>query len=136
MPLKQVITIDGTQFDTLEAFFACFQRLALNDTRWGNNLDAFNDVLRGGFGTPDGGFVLLWKNHELSRQRLGYDETVRQLRKQLENCHPRNVIRIEQDLALALEGRGPTVFDWLLEVIATHGGNGAEKEDGIELRLE
>jgi hypothetical protein len=35
-----------------------------------------NDILRGGFGTPDDGFTLRWKNHDISRQRLGYRETV------------------------------------------------------------
>src|SRR5262245_39633780 len=46
---------------------------------WGRNLDAFNDILRGGFGTPEGGFVLQWINSALSRERLGYPETVRRL---------------------------------------------------------
>ena len=41
------------------------------DAYWGRNLDAFNDVLRGGFGTPEGGFTLRWKNHATSRRRLG-----------------------------------------------------------------
>ena len=31
------------------------------------NLDAFNDMLRGGFGTPPGGFVLRWVNSARSR---------------------------------------------------------------------
>jgi Barstar (barnase inhibitor) len=47
--------------------------------KWGHNLDAFNDILRGGFGTLEGGFILRWKNSTVSRERLGYPETVRQL---------------------------------------------------------
>ena len=35
---------------------------------WGHNLDAFNDILRGGLWyTQRGGFILKWKNSELSR---------------------------------------------------------------------
>ncbi len=38
---------------------------------WTLNLDGFNDVLRGGFGTPEGGFIIVWKNAELSKRGLG-----------------------------------------------------------------
>lgn len=42
----------------------------------GPKLDAFNDILRGGFGTPEGGFVLRWARSEISRKNLSYPETV------------------------------------------------------------
>jgi hypothetical protein len=44
----------------------------LSDYTWRGNLDAFNDILRGGFGTPDGGFTLRWEHSDLSRVRLGH----------------------------------------------------------------
>ena len=38
----------------------------------GHNLDAFNDILRGGFGVFDEGPILLkWKNYEKSKEDLG-----------------------------------------------------------------
>jgi RNAse (barnase) inhibitor barstar len=62
--------IDGTLTVSLEAFFDQFSRVVLTES-WGRNLDAFNDVLRGGFGTPDEGFILRWKNSARSKELLG-----------------------------------------------------------------
>ena len=102
---------------------------------WGRNLDAFNDVLRGGFGTPPGGFTLRWKNSELSRQRLGYSETVRQLEDRLRHCHPSNRKNVENELKLARAGQGPTVFDWIVDIIRIHGTGGEEADDRVDLIL-
>jgi hypothetical protein len=32
--------------------------------------------------------------------------------------------------------RGPTVFDWLIEMIRDHGPGGREEEDSVELVLD
>lgn len=134
--MKQVIEIDGSQFSTLEEFFTHFGERALCAAGgWGRNLDAFNDVLRGGFGTPEGGFVLRWKHHSLSRQRLGRAETVRQLRIRLERCHPANIDSVRASLESVRKGEGATVFDWLVKIIEAHGAGGAEAEDSVELQL-
>jgi RNAse (barnase) inhibitor barstar len=107
-----VYEIDGRQFSTLEEFFAEFSRVVTpNFDPLLSNLDAFDDVLSGGCGTPDGGFTLRWKNHELSRQRLGYAETVRQLELRLARCHPTNRPQVTQELNQAQAHQGPTVFD-------------------------
>jgi RNAse (barnase) inhibitor barstar len=64
--------IDGERFATLDGFFDEVERVLLAPgVYWGRNLDAFNDILRGGFGTPEGGFVLRWRRVDLSRARLG-----------------------------------------------------------------
>jgi RNAse (barnase) inhibitor barstar len=63
--------IDGRDFSTLDGFYGEISRVLIPGADWGRNLDAFDDVLYGGFGTPDEGFVLIWKNHELSRDVLG-----------------------------------------------------------------
>jgi len=133
---KPVITIDGAEFTDLEGFFKHFQHRALLRAEWGHNLDAFNDVLRGGFGTPQGGFILVWLHHALSRQRLGYAETARQLQRTLATCDSHNVASVRRDLAQALSNTGCTVYDWLLDIIHEHGPGGAEAEDAVELRLE
>lgn len=134
--MKTEYQIDGENFTTLEGFYDEFSRCVLGGTGWGHNLDAFNDVLRGGFGTPDGGFVLRWKNHQLSRDRLGYPETVRQLELRLSRCHPDNREAVGQELADATKGRGVTAFEWLIEIIKEHGRGGSEEEDGVEVKLD
>jgi hypothetical protein len=121
---RPVREIDGARFDDLDGFW------------WGRNLDAFNDILRGGFGTPEGGFVLRWSSSERSRAVLGYEATVRWLEQKLESCHSRNVAAVRLELASAREARGPTLFDILLEIIRHHGPGGDEAEDGVDLELQ
>jgi RNAse (barnase) inhibitor barstar len=125
---KPVIEIDGNEFSTLEQFYEVIDRVLVPGASWGHNLDAFNDILRGGFGTPNGGFILRWKNADVSRERLGYGETVRQLKARLERCHPSNRTVVEADLSRAETRTGPTVFDWLVGIISVHGPAGVELE--------
>ena len=56
--LNMVYEIDGTRFHTLEEFFDEIGTVLIPGSEWGRNLDAFNDILRGGFGTPEGGFTI------------------------------------------------------------------------------
>ena len=129
--------IDGTRFSTLEEFFAEFSRVVLPGfDPLLSNLDAFDDVLSGGCGTPDGGFTLRWKNHKLSIQRLGYGETVRQLELRLARCHPTNRPQVAEDLKQAQTHQGPTVFDWLTQIIHDHGPGGGYASDRVELLLD
>jgi hypothetical protein len=130
-----VIEIDGTRFHDLDGFAAEFSAKALSGRRWGGHLDAFNDILRGGFGTPEGGFVLRWRNSSLSIDRLGYDETIRRFERIRRTCHPANVPRFEAELAAARRGEGPTLFDMIVEIIHTHGPGGSEAEDNVMLEL-
>jgi RNAse (barnase) inhibitor barstar len=44
--------IDGSRFSTLEDFFEEISSVLIPGYSWGHNLEAFNDILRGGFGTP------------------------------------------------------------------------------------
>jgi RNAse (barnase) inhibitor barstar len=133
---KRIHEIDGNAFSTLEGFFEEVSRKVIPGFEWGKNLDAFNDILRGGFGTPEEGFIIQWKNSAVSRERLGYSETVRQLELGLARCHPSNGIAVATDLDIARKGKGSTVFDWLVEIIERHCVGGDESEDGVELELE
>lgn len=136
MNKKRFYEINGDNFDTLEEFFDEISKVLIPGAKWGRNLDAFNDILRGGFGTPEEGFVLKWVNSARSKQVLGYPETIRQLEKRLERCHPSNIPNVHCDLDAAKKHRGPTVFDWLIEIIRLHGPGGEESEDNVELLLE
>jgi RNAse (barnase) inhibitor barstar len=133
---KATYEIDGNDFSTLEEFYAEISRVLIPGASWGHNLDAFNDILRGGFGTPEEGFILRWKNSRLSRERLGYPETVQQLQMCLGRCHPTNRPWVLEELEIARIGVGPTVFDWLVEIIQIHCPGGREEGDGVELVLD
>lgn len=129
----QRFEIDGARFSTLEGFFAEISDCLLLVPGFPVNLDQFNDVLRGDYGTPDEGFVLVWKNHHVSRERLGYDEIIRDLRAVLAAPKPSSwtepeysssIRHWEDRLAAALRGDGPTLYDEIIEVIQHHGPNG------------
>ncbi|MDQ3009294.1 MAG: barstar family protein [Acidobacteriota bacterium] len=135
MHQKKMYEIDGSHFSTLEGFYDEISRVLIPEEYWGCNLDAFNDILRGGFGTPEEGFILQWKNSTISRQQLGYPETIRQLTLRLEHCHPSNKLYVQSDLEQAKKEQGATVFDWLVEIIQVHCQSGKEEDDGVELLL-
>jgi len=104
---KSIFVIDGAEFSSYQEFALYFSRVVLAGRHaWNGSLDAFNDILRGGFGTPEGGFVLRWKNSSLSRARL-----------------------TEQ-----VPG-GETLFEALVEIVRDHCPGGEQEEDGVELEL-
>jgi RNAse (barnase) inhibitor barstar len=131
---KPIFELDGRGFDSLDAFYDEITRV-LGLSSWGRNLDAFNDILRGGFGRPDGGFVLRWRHSDHSRAALGYEETVKYLERKLDRCHPTNREHVARDLQAARCGVGQTIFDILVEIIHVHCPGGREAIDGIELEL-
>jgi RNAse (barnase) inhibitor barstar len=133
---KPEFVIDGRRITSLESFFEEFSRAVLPVHRVRQSLDAFNDVLRGGFGTPEGGFTVRWRHSAISREKLGYPETVRQYEKMLKTCHPDNVPSVWVNLTNAQSGIGETVFDWIVKIIRDHGPGGEEEEDNVSLVLE
>jgi hypothetical protein len=115
------IEIDGARFSSVEGFYVELNRHLLPDSSIeAHCLDSLNDVLRDAFGEPSAGYLICWRNSALSREQLGYPETVRQLETRLQHCHPSNASRIRSQIADAQHGVGPTAFDWLLEIIRGH----------------
>jgi hypothetical protein len=129
-----VLVIDGARFSDFDGFTREFSRL-LDNYVWRGNLDAFNDLLRGGFGTPENGWVLRWRNSELSCSALGHEAAIQRLEQVLLTCRPSNRSRIEGRIRRARRSRGPTLFDEIVAVICKHGPDGDEVEDGIVLEL-
>jgi RNAse (barnase) inhibitor barstar len=112
--------IDGERIGSLEDFWAVVGAALGADGYFGTNLDAFADCLRGGYGTPDDGdFTVQWRASGHSRSALGYPETVRQLQLRLRRADPSHRESISAQLEAAREGRGPTVFDWLVKIFET-----------------
>ncbi|MHC4741569.1 MAG: barstar family protein [Planctomycetota bacterium] len=121
MAQKKRFIIDGSRFDTLETFYDEVERILCPDLsfQWGRNLDAFNDILSGGFGSfeYEEPIDLIWKHAEKSKTDLGYEETVRCLRKWLWRCHLANRSHIKEEIRQAKQGNGQTIFDMLIEII-------------------
>lgn len=73
----KILTIDGNNFSDLNGFYNEIDKILTKDLDWktGHNLDAYNDLLRGGFGVHEYGepIVLRWLNYEKSKRELGND---------------------------------------------------------------
>ncbi len=114
---RPTLEIDGRRFSTLDGFYDEFTRSVIPSVDWGRNLDALVDVLRGGMGAPESGFILVWRNSGKSRTDLGHAETVRQLESRLAGCHPANRASVGRELERARQNQGETVFDWLVAIL-------------------
>ena len=90
------------------------------------SLDAFNDVLRGGFGVHEYGepIVVRWLYAGKSRSDFGYGATVEHYKDMLERCHPSNRATIEKRLDSANRKIGQTLFDIIVEIITDNGNSG------------
>lgn len=125
--MKTTYTIDGAHFTNLQEFYNEFSLVVLSGKQWGKNLDAFDDVLSGGFGTPDDGFIFVWKNSVLSRERLGFAETLKYLEHQLSVCDSSQRNSVFAEIENLKKKEGQMLFDMLIEIINEHAD--------IELRL-
>lgn len=75
MDMREVFTIDGRRFSNMTGFHDEVERV-FNfglDRKIGRNLNAFNDILRGGFGRNEYGqpIHIQWLSYEKSVRDLG-----------------------------------------------------------------
>ena len=71
---RKTILINGNNFSTLEGFYSEVDNILTKDLDWitGHNLNAFNDLLRGGFGVHEyeESIKLIWQNSDKSKVDL------------------------------------------------------------------
>ena len=74
-PLRQEFTIDGRRFSNMAGFYKEVERVFTFGLDWkiGRNLNAFDDILRGGFGRHEYGqpIHIKWLAYEKSVRDLG-----------------------------------------------------------------
>lgn len=122
--MKNIIEIDGNNFSNINDFYDEIEKKFCKNLGWkfGRNLDAFNDVLRGGYGIYEyqEPVKIIWHNADKSRQDLGYDQTIIYLQEILSTCHPSNVAKLEKQLEKAKNRKGGTYFDIVIKIIKSH----------------
>lgn len=123
MEKKQII-IEGNRFNNIKEFYTEIDRTLTKDLTWkaGHNLDAFNDLLHGGFGVHEYGeeIIIIWNNTDKSKKDLGYDATIKYYEEMLKRCHPTNKDRVNNLLKDSINGNGDTLFDIIIEIIKDH----------------
>jgi len=125
---KSEYVIDGAEFSSLAEAGTHFTRVLGFTQAWNGKLWHLSVLLDASFGTPDEGFIVVWRYSHLSRERLGYAATIDWYEEELRTGHASNLPGVRHGLAEARANKGRTVFDWLVEIFHTH--------ERIELRLE
>ena len=81
--MKYTYIIDGSEIDDKESFYEQFYMNMTDDLEFdpGHNLDAFSDVLKGGFGMHEYGeeISILWEHFAHSRRALDSEFLLRVL---------------------------------------------------------
>lgn len=76
-PQRQAFTIDGRHFSTMAGFYDEAEQVFTCGLNWkiGRNLNAFNDILRGGFGRHEYGepIHIKWIAYQKSVRNLGQE---------------------------------------------------------------
>ncbi|GBG58438.1 hypothetical protein SPFL3102_02160 [Sporomusaceae bacterium FL31] len=129
---KKKIIIDGNRYNDIDGFYDEIDKVLTKGLPWktGHNLDALNDLLRGGFGVHEYGepIVIIWENAKKSRDDFGYDATIKHYERMLTRCHPTNANNVSYSLEDAKQKKGETLFEVIIKIIQSH--------DNIELKLQ
>lgn len=121
---KQIIIINGNNFSDLKSFYDEIDRVLTKDLDWdtGHNLDAFNDLLRGGFGVYEyeEPIRLIWENISKSKSDLGLEATKKWYERKISENKIENQQFFKDKLTELTENNGQTLFDIILEIITEH----------------
>lgn len=121
---KQTIIINGDNFSDLESFYNEIDQVLTKDLGWdtGHNLDALNDLLRGGFGVYEyeEPIVLIWKNISKSKTDLGLELTKKWYERKIAENKVENQQFFKDKLKELNESNGQTLFDTIIEIISEH----------------
>ncbi len=118
-----MIVIHGGHFSSLGGFYEEVSKVLMKDTDWNvGTLDGFDDILYGGFGVFENHeeIEILWKESEKSKQELGFSATREFYENKIKQGKPFNIKLIQQKLDDLISGKGPTLFDILVEIIESH----------------
>lgn len=118
--MNKIFIIDGDNFSNFKGFCKEFSNIVLSRKyKWHGNLDAFNDILFGGFGDIESEerFTIIWRNSAKSKVDLGYSETIVKLNEKLKHCHQSNKKKVIEEIKDAKLNKGPTIFVLIEEII-------------------
>lgn len=122
--MKKEIIINGSRIHDKTSFYEEINRKFMQNESWqlAESLDAFDDLLYGGFGAirDKEEITLIWENFEANREALGTEFTISYYQEKLEHPDDFDSSVIQKRLKALKEGKGQTYFEILQEIIAEH----------------
>lgn len=122
--MKKEITIDGTRIFDKKSLYEEINRQFMKNESWqlGESLDAFDDLLYGGFGEikEQEEVRLIWENFEENKKLFGFDFTLNFYNEKLKDPERFDSKGIESKIDKLKKGEGQTYFDIILEIISEH----------------
>jgi RNAse (barnase) inhibitor barstar len=129
---KKTIIINGGNFSDLESFYKEIDKILTKDLEWdtGHNLNAFNDLLRGGFGVHEyeESITLIWKNISKSKTDFGLESTKKMYEQKIAESNVEYQQFFKDKLKELIENNGQTLLDTIIEIIS--------KQKHIEFKTE
>ena len=126
--MRHEIIIDGSHFNNIAGFYDEIERLLTKGLTWkiGRNMDAFNDILRGGFGVHEYGesLAIKWINFKKSKADFGYPATIAYYEQILLQCHPSNITFVQEKINAAKSRKGQTLLDIIVGIILNTNDSG------------
>ncbi|WP_312323550.1 ribonuclease inhibitor [Soonwooa sp.] len=122
--MKKEILIDGSKIVDKTSLYTELNNKLMPNENWklGESLDAFNDLLYGGFGEINGNepIRLIWKDFLRMKELFGHDFTLNFYHEKLKYPNSYNKNLIKNSIKELNAGTGKTYFEIILEIIADH----------------
>jgi len=116
--------INGAVIVDIASFYVEINRVFMEDVDWklGRSLDAFSDLLYGGFGAivSDETNEIIWLDSDKSKAALGYETTLRYYKDKLKPDSPFNKALFVQKIKELEHGQGKTYYEIIKEIISEH----------------
>ncbi len=117
--------IEGNNIVDIPSFYREINRVFMHGENWeiGQSLDAFNDMLYGGFGIIQGSDTIrfIWKNFKKNKMDLGFETTKAFYIEKLQTPSRFNTDLIRKWLDALEKGMGKTFFEIVIDIIESHG---------------
>ena len=120
----KTIVIEGSRIHDIRSLYEEINRVFMQGEDWklAESLDAFNDLLYGGFGAilHENEVKIIWNHAAQSQKALGFETTKIYYENKLMHPELYNVALFKAKLSDLISGKGPTYYEIIKEIIASH----------------
>lgn len=122
--MSPALRIEGARIRDIPSLYAELNRVFMRGEDWtlGESLDALDDLLYGGFGVLDGDTPIdvVWADSRIASEALGKETTRAFYQAKLARPDVYSADSARAALEALDAGNGPTYFDVVMEIFASH----------------